>query len=67
MFHIVTGGNRGIGLELCKLLAKDHLNVILTSRDLSKSQAAAESIAQEAGGSGKILGMQLDLHDPVSI
>ena len=38
MFHIVTGGNRGIGLELCKLLAKDHLNVILTSRDLSKSK-----------------------------
>ena len=30
---LVTGGNRGIGLEVCRQLAKEGYTVILGSRD----------------------------------
>jgi NAD(P)-dependent dehydrogenase (short-subunit alcohol dehydrogenase family) len=38
---LVSGGNRGIGLEICKQLAKLGIRVILGSRDLAKGVAAA--------------------------
>lgn len=45
---VVTGGNRGIGLEICRQLARhEDLHVILTSRDLAKGQAAAQALAAE--------------------
>lgn len=45
---VVTGGNRGIGLEICRQLARQkEIQVVLTSRDLSKGQAAAQQLAEE--------------------
>ena len=42
---LVTGGNSGIGLALCKLLIKDHgCYVYLGSRDLGRGEAALKSI-----------------------
>src|SRR5882724_4329388 len=42
---LVTGGNRGIGLEICRQLARDHgAEVILCARDAAAAQAAAESL-----------------------
>lgn len=38
---LVTGGNRGIGFEVCKELAKRGMRVVLASRDLEKGDAAA--------------------------
>jgi NAD(P)-dependent dehydrogenase (short-subunit alcohol dehydrogenase family) len=38
---LVTGGNRGIGLEICRQLAKLGVRVILASRDAAKGHAAA--------------------------
>jgi len=44
---LVTGGNRGIGLETCRQLAARGLNVILASRDPDRGAAAVEALAQE--------------------
>ncbi|PIQ28569.1 short-chain dehydrogenase [bacterium (Candidatus Blackallbacteria) CG17_big_fil_post_rev_8_21_14_2_50_48_46] len=45
---VVTGGNRGIGLEICRQLAQDSdTQVILTSRTLEKAQSAAQKLAEE--------------------
>lgn len=44
---VVTGGNRGIGLEICRQLARRGLHVALTSRSPSKGEAAAEELRAE--------------------
>lgn len=45
---VVTGGNRGIGLEICRQLARrEDLHVVLTSRDVAKGQAAVAQLAAE--------------------
>lgn len=46
-FALVTGGNRGIGLETCRQLAARGLNVILASRDPDRGAASVEALAQE--------------------
>ena len=58
---LVTGGNRGIGLEICMQLASMSHRVILCSRDLNKGQAAAQDIP------GEIIVRQLDVTDESSI
>ena len=45
---LVTGGNRGIGFEICRSLAAHGLAVVLTARDASKGRAAAKEL-QDAG------------------
>lgn len=46
---VVTGGNRGIGLEICRQLAqKGDVEVILTARDVGRGKEAAEAL-QAAG------------------
>ena len=39
---VVTGGNKGIGLEVCRQLAGDGATVVLTARDQTRGAAAAE-------------------------
>ncbi|HJP86395.1 MAG TPA: SDR family oxidoreductase [Gemmatimonadaceae bacterium] len=41
---LVTGGNRGIGLELCRQLGQQRIRVILGARDLAKGIAAASEL-----------------------
>lgn len=59
---IVTGGNRGIGLEVCRQLAQRGYTVILGARDLAKGQQAAADLGLEG-----IIPRQLDVVDPASI
>lgn len=49
---IVTGGNKGIGLEICRQLAELGLRVVLTARDSKKGEAAASRLAKAGGEVG---------------
>lgn len=61
---LVTGANRGIGREVCRQLAIDGYNVILTSRDPEKGKRAAEELQSE----GLVLYyVQLDADDEQSV
>ncbi len=44
---LVTGANRGIGLEVCRQLAQQGYTVLLGARDLAKGKDAAESLKNE--------------------
>lgn len=58
---LVTGGNKGIGLQIAKDLAAEGMTVLIGSRDPSNGEAAA----REVGGSAQAI--QLDVTDPSSI
>jgi NAD(P)-dependent dehydrogenase (short-subunit alcohol dehydrogenase family) len=61
---LVTGGNRGIGLEVCRQLAERDYTVLLGSRDLEKGEAAAATVAR---GTTSIIACRLDVTDLASI
>ncbi len=44
---VVTGGNRGIGLEIVRQLARQGMRAVLTSRDVPKGEAARARLAAE--------------------
>ena len=44
---LVTGGNRGIGLEVCRQLARRGMTVVLAARDPEKGDAAGRALAAE--------------------
>lgn len=44
---VVTGGNKGIGFEICRQLARKGLRVILTSRDSSKGEEAMQRLRKQ--------------------
>lgn len=61
---VVTGANRGIGLEVVRQLAQRGMRVILGARDLEKGKAAARSLTHERGA---VFPHQLDVTDQQSI
>lgn len=58
---LVTGANKGIGLQIAKELASKGLKVLVGARNLALGEAAAKS-----AGTG-IEAIQLDVTDPASI
>lgn len=61
---LVTGANRGIGYEICRQLADVGMHVILTSRDVVKGEAAAQTVQHE----GKdVVFHPLDVNDESSV
>ena len=59
---VVTGGNRGIGLELCRQLADEDYVVALGSRDIRRGETAAHHLGRENAHA-----VQLDVDDVTSV
>ena len=62
---MVTGGNKGIGLEVCRQLAGNGVTVVLTARDEARGVAAVEKLRDL--GLSDVLFHQLDITDAPSI
>ncbi|KAI1824463.1 hypothetical protein F4861DRAFT_505716 [Xylaria intraflava] len=64
---IVTGGNAGIGFELCKLLIRTGATIYMASRSKDKAEAAireiSDGIPPATPGTGQIKFLHLDLND----
>ncbi|KAI1172251.1 hypothetical protein F4777DRAFT_562315 [Nemania sp. FL0916] len=64
---IVTGGNHGIGFELCKMLINTGATIYMASRSKEKAEAAikkiSDAIPPNAEGMGQIKFLHLDLAD----
>jgi NAD(P)-dependent dehydrogenase (short-subunit alcohol dehydrogenase family) len=58
---LVTGANKGIGLETARQLAAQGITVFLGSRDLAKGEAAAKTLT------GDVRAIQLDVTEGASI
>jgi len=58
---LVTGGNRGIGLEICRQLDEQGFTVILGSRDIEKGKEAAGPFSEN------VIVKQLDVTNEESI
>jgi NAD(P)-dependent dehydrogenase (short-subunit alcohol dehydrogenase family) len=61
---LVSGANRGLGLEISRQLIARAYTVIMGSRDLAQGEAAAENLRN---GNAELHVVQLDVTDPASI
>ena len=61
---VVTGGNRGVGREVCRQLALLGFAVILGSRDLRKGELAAKELDPEGN---RIVACQLEVDNSISV
>lgn len=62
---LITGGNRGIGQQVARVLATDGWDVLLGSRDKAKGQAAATRLRKDTGG--RVRAIELDVTSDASI
>lgn len=61
---LITGANRGLGLEAARQLAQQGFTIILGSRDLAKGKAAAQSLHNEGFDAHAV---QLEISDEQSV
>ncbi|GAB4844444.1 hypothetical protein Ancab_037808 [Ancistrocladus abbreviatus] len=67
-YAVVTGGNKGIGLEICRQLASHGVIIVLTARDPKKGLEALENIKNSSSDlSDRLYFHQLDVTDIASI
>ncbi|RZC57489.1 hypothetical protein C5167_004786 [Papaver somniferum] len=63
---VVTGGNKGIGFEICRQLASKGISVLLTARDVTKGLEVVEKLKNSFELSNVVF-HQLDVMNPVTI
>ncbi|KAI3985351.1 hypothetical protein MKX01_033665 [Papaver californicum] len=63
---IVTGGNKGIGFDICRQLASNGISVVLTARDVIKGLEAVEKLKNSFGLSNVVF-HQLDVMNPITL
>ena len=61
---IVTGGNRGIGHEIARQLAKNDVHVVIGARDAAKGEQAVAALKKEGA---PVSGFALDVNDTHSV
>ncbi|CAN0090024.1 unnamed protein product, partial [Ectocarpus fasciculatus] len=68
---VVTGANKGIGLEIVKGLLENNKNafVFLGSRDAARGQNAVQSLLEQNSESysGRVEALQIDVSDASSV
>jgi carbonyl reductase 1 len=62
---LVTGGNRGIGQQVSRMLARDGWDVLVGARDAQKGAAAAARLRKETGG--RLKAVELDVTSDASV
>lgn len=62
-YAVVTGGNKGIGLEICRQLASEGVSVILTARNEKRGLEAVQQLPKSDG----VAFHQLDVVDFASV
>ncbi|KAI9072842.1 hypothetical protein K1719_045210 [Acacia pycnantha] len=65
-YAVVTGGNKGMGFQICKQLASNGITVVLTARDEKRGLEAVEKLKSESGVSGEVYFHQLDVTNPAA-
>lgn len=61
---VVTGGNKGIGFEICRQLASNGIRVVLTARDEKRGTEAVDKL--NGYGLSDVIFHQLDVANPSS-
>lgn len=62
---MVTGANKGIGLEICRQLSARGVTVVLTARDEERGLAAVRKLG--VSGAADVVFHQLDVNDSASV
>jgi NAD(P)-dependent dehydrogenase (short-subunit alcohol dehydrogenase family) len=61
---LVSGGNRGLGIQIVRMLAERGMRVVLASRSVERGRIAIESLGELAG---RVAVRQLDITDAASV
>lgn len=69
---VVTGGNKGIGYEICRQLMRKGVMIVLTARDEKRGNEAVEKLKREdssssSSSSDDVVFHQVDVVDPQSV
>ncbi len=64
---LVTGGSRGIGQAIARVLAAEGCAVVITGRDKSSLARSATRISRKVRGRGKVVPLVCDVRDAESV
>jgi len=67
MSAVVTGANKGIGLEISRALLSQGVSVIVTGRNAQRAEAAASQLRREPNGALLLGSVQMDVADSASV